>query len=263
MMQVSTLLDHIDSGHMALPEFQRGYVWNRDQVRAMMDSAYRRHPIGSLLVWVTESTGAQHRGDGPLASGTVKLLLDGQQRLTTLYGIIRGKPPRFFDGNTATFTGLRFHLERQEFAFYSPIKMDEDPLWVDVTGLMKAGNDGLGAMVARLTGGIENAEEEATLGAVNDWVVGFGLPEGRMSYELTAPVTGRPVAVLDLAWPDGLQEGLSTPVAVLLNERQATLDVANAHGYRYFTTVQAFRDYVHKEVLTLDDEAPAFAQVQA
>lgn len=93
MMKVSTLLDHIDSGHMALPEFQRGYVWNREQVRGLMDSAYRRHPIGSLLVWVTESTGAQHRGDGALPSGTVKLLLDGQQRITTLYGIIRGKSP--------------------------------------------------------------------------------------------------------------------------------------------------------------------------
>jgi len=32
-MQISTVLDHVDSGHMALPQFQRGFVWNRDQVR--------------------------------------------------------------------------------------------------------------------------------------------------------------------------------------------------------------------------------------
>lgn len=37
-MKISTILDHIDSGHMALPEFQRGYVWNRDQVRGLFDS---------------------------------------------------------------------------------------------------------------------------------------------------------------------------------------------------------------------------------
>ncbi len=43
-MKISTILDHIDSGHMALPEFQRGYVWNRDQVRGLFDSLYRRHP---------------------------------------------------------------------------------------------------------------------------------------------------------------------------------------------------------------------------
>ena len=77
-MKISTILDHIDSGHMALPEFQRGYVWNRDQVRGLFDSLYRRHPVGGLLVWATESMGATHRGDGVLAPGIVKLLLDGQ-----------------------------------------------------------------------------------------------------------------------------------------------------------------------------------------
>jgi len=45
-MKISTILDHIDSGHMALPEFQRGYVWNRNQVRGFFDSLYRRHPVG-------------------------------------------------------------------------------------------------------------------------------------------------------------------------------------------------------------------------
>ena len=48
-MNVSGILDFIDNGHMALPEFQRGYVWNRDQVRAFMDSLYRRHPGGESL----------------------------------------------------------------------------------------------------------------------------------------------------------------------------------------------------------------------
>lgn len=47
VMKISTILDHIDSGHMALPEFQRGYVWNRDQVRSLFDSLYRRHPVGA------------------------------------------------------------------------------------------------------------------------------------------------------------------------------------------------------------------------
>jgi len=55
-MKISTILDHIDSGHMALPEFQRGYVWNRDQVRGLFDSLYRRHPVGGLLVWATDSS---------------------------------------------------------------------------------------------------------------------------------------------------------------------------------------------------------------
>ena len=150
-MKVSTILDHIDSGHMALPEFQRGYVWNRDQVRGLLSSLYRRHPVGGLLVWATESKTADHRGDGPIAAGVVKLLLDGQQRVTTLYGVVRGKEPKFFDGNASAFTGLRFHLDTETFAFFQPLKMQGDPLWIDVTVLMQQGNEGLGQFVARLS----------------------------------------------------------------------------------------------------------------
>lgn len=142
-MRISTILDHVDSGYLALPEFQRGYVWNRDQVRGLFDSLYRRHPIGELLVWITESKSADHRGEGQLAAGVVQLLLDGQQRITSLYGVIRGKPPKFFDGNANAFTGLRFHLEKEIFEFYQPVKMQDDPLWIDVTDLMKRGPDGL------------------------------------------------------------------------------------------------------------------------
>ncbi len=150
-MKISTILDHIDSGHMALPEFQRGYVWNRDQVRGLFDSLYRCHPVGGLLVWATESKTAAHRGDGALAAGVVKLLLDGQQRMTTLYGVERGKPPKFFDGNAQAFTGLRFHLESEVFEFYQPVKMKDDPLWIDVTELMRTGTAGLGEFIARLS----------------------------------------------------------------------------------------------------------------
>lgn len=110
-MKIMTILDHIDSGHMALPEFQRGFVWNREQVRGLFDSLYRKHPVGGLLVWVTSSETADHRGENSLAPGVVKLLLDGQQRITSLYGVVRGRPPAFFEGNAQTFAGLQFHLE--------------------------------------------------------------------------------------------------------------------------------------------------------
>ena len=149
-MKISTLLDHIDNGHMALPEFQRGYVWNRDQVRGLFDSLYRRHPVGGLLVWATESQTAQHRGGAQLAPGIVKLLLDGQQRMTSLYGVLRGKAPRFFDGNAQAFTGLRFHLQQEVFEFYQPVKMRDDPLWIDVTELLRDGQAGQLALGRRL-----------------------------------------------------------------------------------------------------------------
>jgi hypothetical protein len=149
-VKISTVLDHIDNGHMALPEFQRGYVWNREQVRGLFSSLYRRHPVGGLLVWATEAQTATHRGDGELAAGIVKLLLDGQQRMTSVYGVARGEPPAFFDGNAQAFTGLMFHLNDETFEFFSPLKMKDDPMWIDVSELFKAGKDGLGKAVASL-----------------------------------------------------------------------------------------------------------------
>ena len=89
-----------------MPEFQRGYVWNREQVRALMDSLYRRYPAGTLLVWISRTDEAQARGDGELQPGTVRLLLDGQQRMTSLYGVIKGRPSEFFEGNKEAFTAL-------------------------------------------------------------------------------------------------------------------------------------------------------------
>ncbi len=72
----------------------------------------------------------------------------------------------------------------------------------------------------------------------------IGLPRGKMSFELVHPENGHALAVLDLAWPNGLQVGLSEPVAVLLNEGLELLKIVNQQGYRYFTEVEAFKAYV-------------------
>jgi hypothetical protein len=87
-MKISTILDHIDSGHMALPEFQRGFVWNGDQVRKLFTSLYLRRPVGGLLVWATESKTSVHCGDAALAAGVVKLLHAGQRRVSSIYGTV-------------------------------------------------------------------------------------------------------------------------------------------------------------------------------
>ena len=137
-MKVSDILSSVDLGRMALPEFQRGYVWNRNQVRGLMSSLYRRYPVGSLLVWLTDADDASLRGEGQTAPGIVELLLDGQQRITSLYGVIRGKAPKFFEGDAKAFTGLRFHLDTEAFEFYQPVKMKDDPLWIDVTALFQS-----------------------------------------------------------------------------------------------------------------------------
>ncbi len=142
-MKVRTILDQIDLGAVALPEFQRGYVWNRPQVRGLMNSLYRRHPVGSLLIWKTRSEGAAARGEHPVQEGYVSLLLDGQQRMTSLYGLVRGAPPPFFEGNASAFSDLRFNLEEEAFEFFAPVKMRDDPLWIEVTPVLRDGPTGV------------------------------------------------------------------------------------------------------------------------
>jgi hypothetical protein len=67
-------------------------------------------------------------------------------------------------------------------------------------------------------------------------------------HELVDDETGNPKAILDLAWPNGLQPGFSQPVAVLLNEGRELLSIVNTAGFRYFTDVDSFKNYVTTEV---------------
>src|SRR5262245_45310121 len=92
---VQDLVAMIERGELRLPEMQRGYVWRATRVRDLLDSLYRNYPSGAILVWETNvamplrdmAVGQQ---ESPFKG--FKLLLDGQQRLTSLSTILRGEP---------------------------------------------------------------------------------------------------------------------------------------------------------------------------
>ena len=111
-----------------------------------MNSLYRGYPIGELLVWNTTTDPSLARGDGTLTAGNVNLILDGQQRITSLYGIFRGKTPTFFEGNPSAFTNLYFNVETEIFEFYTAQKMDGNKAWINVTEFFK---DGLGTFMSK------------------------------------------------------------------------------------------------------------------
>ena len=117
MKSLAAILFDIDGGDLTLPKFQRGYVWQRSQVRELMRSLYEGFPVGSFLIWKT---------DALAGSGTHTFLLDGQQRITSLYGIIRGMKPAFSDGDPKAFLNLYFNLDYEVFEFKSS-KMTGDP----------------------------------------------------------------------------------------------------------------------------------------
>src|ERR1700742_491663 len=87
MTKLAAILDQIDSGSVLLPEFQRGYVWNRDQVRGLMRSLYLGYPVGSLLTWETRAEGSLVRGAALASPAPRVLILDGPQRIPSLVGV--------------------------------------------------------------------------------------------------------------------------------------------------------------------------------
>lgn len=66
---------------------------------------------------------------------------------------------------------------------------------------------------------------------------------GEIYYNLVDD-NGEVLALIDLAWPNGIQNGLTEPVALLLDETAETQQIVNAAGYRFFTTVESFKMYV-------------------
>ena len=94
---VEELVGMIERGELRLPEMQRRYVWQATRVRDLMDSLYRGYPSGSILIWETDEPVPLQDFAVPQAHNpyqATKLLLDGQQRLTSLSAVLRGQPIR-------------------------------------------------------------------------------------------------------------------------------------------------------------------------
>lgn len=92
---VEELVGMVERGELRLPEMQRQYVWRAPRVRDLMDSLYRGYPSGAILLWessddVPLQAMAVQQATSPYSS--TRLLLDGQQRLTSLSAVIRGEP---------------------------------------------------------------------------------------------------------------------------------------------------------------------------
>lgn len=94
-ISVEDLVGMIARGELRLPEMQREYVWRGPRVRDLLDSLYRGYPSGAVLVWETEEPVplrdmAIAQAENPYQK--TLLLLDGQQRLTSLSAVLRGEP---------------------------------------------------------------------------------------------------------------------------------------------------------------------------
>ncbi len=139
-MKISTILEKIDENQLFVPAFQREYVWKRDDAKKLMDSLIKEYPTGTMLTWETvnppELKGPYRYNPN---QGAVKLLLDGQQRVTTLYMLIRGSiPPYYSRPEIMNDTRELFvQLETLELSYYMKTRMENNPLWQNITNVFQ------------------------------------------------------------------------------------------------------------------------------
>jgi hypothetical protein len=131
--EIQLLVNDLREGHLQLPELQRKYVWKSTQVRDFFDSLYRQYPTGELLIWETDDL--SHARE-PSAKGIgsnrrrPQLLLDGQQRLTSLYAVMTGQP--FIVRDRTRAIDIVFNVNSQEFAVATAVHRAQSG-WISLT----------------------------------------------------------------------------------------------------------------------------------
>ena len=139
-MKISQILDKIDENQLFVPAFQREYVWKRDDVKKLLSSLIKDYPTGTMLTWETnhppELKGKWKYDD---KQGTVKLILDGQQRITTLYMLIRGEfPPYYKEEEIVHDTrNLYVNVETLDLQYHTKMLMANNPSWVNLTDIFQ------------------------------------------------------------------------------------------------------------------------------
>lgn len=131
--EIQLLVQDVKDRHLRLPELQRRYVWKSTQVRDFFDSLYQQYPTGQLLVWESDDQpfardlsvagiGSNHRRP--------QLLLDGQQRLTSLWAVMTGNELEVRDKSKSI--NIVFNVFSQRFDVATAIHKRQ-PGWVSVT----------------------------------------------------------------------------------------------------------------------------------
>jgi hypothetical protein len=105
---IRKIIERVLAGEIRIPAFQREYVWSPENVAFLMDSIYRGYPIGALLLWQTREALTNEKQLGPFElpkpreNWPIEYVLDGQQRITSLFGVFQtelrpNEPGDWFD----------------------------------------------------------------------------------------------------------------------------------------------------------------------
>ncbi|NBB31123.1 DUF262 domain-containing protein [Cellulophaga sp. BC115SP] len=94
-LTIRRVIDRVISGEIRIPAFQRDWVWTPQQVSFLLDSIYKNFPIGTVFLWKTSTRLESEKELGnftipdPRKEHPVYYVLDGQQRLTSLFSVFQ------------------------------------------------------------------------------------------------------------------------------------------------------------------------------
>ena len=139
-MKINQILDKIDENQLFVPAFQREYVWRREDAKDLISSLIKGYPTGTMLTWETNNPPElKSNWQYDERQGTVKIILDGQQRITTLYLLIRNKIPPYYKESEILHDprGLYVNVNNFDLQYYKKTIMDNDPYWVNITNIFQ------------------------------------------------------------------------------------------------------------------------------
>ncbi|WP_367046816.1 DUF262 domain-containing protein [Streptomyces sp. Je 1-332] len=136
---LSHLIEEIKHGSIALPDIQRPFVWSTAKIRDLFDSMYRGYPVGTLMFWETGAEVGTRQIGGRDSDRVPRLLVvDGQQRLTSLFAVLTGEHVI-----TKTFEKRRIRLAfrpSDETFEVTDAAIEKDPEFIaDITTLWNGG----------------------------------------------------------------------------------------------------------------------------
>ena len=159
------LVEDIDIGEIGLPDIQRPFVWSSSKVRDLFDSMYRGYPIGYFLFWENGFPG-EHKviGTGQKQKTPRLLIVDGQQRLASLYTVTKAVPIVSKDFRHARIR-IAFNPIEERFEVTNPV-IEKDVEWIsDISEIWKPEMSSytfINKFLNRLGANREIADEERT-----------------------------------------------------------------------------------------------------
>ena len=165
--RAETLISSVENGTIQLPDLQRPFVWPATKVRDLFDSMYRGYPVGALMFWDVSANGETRSIGGGGVKDASHQIVDGQQRLTSLFAATKGKPVRD-EKYRNKYVAISFNPFTEKFEVRTPAFARSRDWVADIATCFESPIEALQSFVERYeeSGRVLDKEQQKSLGKV-------------------------------------------------------------------------------------------------